>query len=730
VEPKKYTSEAREWLDGSVGRAGAGAPSHKPWEKVSYYWGITLDYARAQLALYQKGGDDKLKRTLKDFRKRLNVGVKLDNEFKDDMVRLRQEIDKKLGVAGGDEESFDELQARADSLMEEGKCDEAASVFQQAIDKLNPAKDGAKIAEASRRLRAVRLNQGVTLYTAQKFEECVALVGPLAAKSDPKDPTTAKLAALGVNGLLQVYYQVVTKPGAKDAEKAAAMKRLEGAANFTVERWPNSPEGDEARLSLGMALSARKDLVGALAVFEKVNPNSKRFASAEQLAGKTCFQMYMQKKLSASAKDMKAKPERDALLAKAERDIKAAKTEREVKAAKAERDALLAMADREVLLGKAQEHLARSLDIQKQALKQGDPLPRQMIETQLLLGESLLEGGTSDKAIPVLDPLVDELQKHKPASIDLTVTRIYFAAVQAHKNLGEIEKAGNVAMKLIEAGDDNASVNGLIYSVIKFLEKEVQKQDAAAIEAKDATTAEKAKAAAEKARTVYKQLLEKLAPRQQLTVSQTVLLGDACKDAGLLDQAQDLYRRILEKKDDPSFMADKTNQNVLTRALVGLAGLLRDQENYEGALKAVSALVKAHPNALEPLMEKGRLLLTLANKDPDKFPDAVAHWADLRFRLERMRTVPKEYYEVVYNCAVCLAQEARKQQDKAKLQQAEQLLKATMFKHPELSGEEMKNNYNKLIRALEKIQKQMGDSPSPAAAAKESAGAAKESAEQ
>jgi len=195
-----------------------------------------------------------------------------------------------------------------------------------------------------------------------------------------------------------------------------------------------------------------------------------------------------------------------------------------------------------------------------------------------------------------------------------------------------------------------------------------------------------------------------------------VLLGDACKDNGLIDQARDLYKRIVDKKDDPSFTADENNQKVLTRALVGLAGLLRDQGDNEGALNAVSALIKAHPNALEPLMEKGRILLTLANKDPEKFPEAVAHWADLRFRLERSAKTPKEYYEVVYNCSVCLASEARKQQDKAKLQQAEQLLKATMFKHPELSGEEMKNNYNRLIKVLEKLQKQMGDSAAPAAA--------------
>ena len=678
VEPKKYMSEAKEWLDGRPGSAGQATPSHKAWDRVSYYSGITLDLAQAQLASYQQKGSDDKKRLLKDLRKRFNVLIKLDNEFKDDMVRLRQEIDQKLGVGSGEDESFDELQAHADSLMEEGKWDEAVALFEKAVATADPVKDRAKISEIHRRLQAVKLRQAFALNTAQKFEEAVKLVGPLAYKGDPQDPTTAQLAALGVNSLLQIYYQVVTKPGATEEEKQAAMTRLERVANFTIQRWPSSPEGDEARLSLGMALSARRDLEGALAVFEKVNPNSKRYASAEQLAGKTCFQMYMQKR---AAKDDKAKQQRDAMLAK------------------------------------TQSHLTTSLNVQKQALREGEALPRQLIETQLLLGESMLEGGTPDKAVPVLDPLVNELQKHKPATTDLTVTRVYFAALQAHKNQGEIEKAGDVAMKLVEAGEDNSSVNGLLFGVVRLLEKEAQKQDGLALAANSADAAERARAAAEKARTVYKQLLEKLAPRQQLSVSQDALLGDACKDAGMLDQAQDLYKRIVDKRDDPSFMADKNNQNALTHALVSLAGLLRDQERYEEALKAVNALIASHPNYLEPLLEKGRILLTLAKKDHDKFPEAVAHWADLRARLERMPKLPKEYYEVVYNCSVCLASEGQTQHDKVKILQSEQLLKATMFKHPELSGEEMKNNYNRLLQVLDKLQKQTGDAAKPAATA-------------
>ena len=62
-------------------------------------------------------------------------------------------------------------------------------------------------------------------------------------------------------------------------------------------------------------------------------------------------------------------------------------------------------------------------------------------------------------------------------------------------------------------------------------------------------------------------------------------------------------------------------------------GCSASKSKFDEALKQVDQLIKDNPNALEPLMEKGRILEAWAEKDPAKFDEAVAHWAMLRQRL-------------------------------------------------------------------------------------------------
>ena len=145
AEPKRYMSEAKEWLDGRPGPAEQATPSHKAWEKVLYYSAITLDLARAQLASYQQQGSDDKKRLLKDLRRRLSVLIKLDNLFQDDMVRLRRQIDRELGAAQSEEEpsdhhqSPDEIASRQrEALLAQTYPSNALVVQEQAVKDGDP----------------------------------------------------------------------------------------------------------------------------------------------------------------------------------------------------------------------------------------------------------------------------------------------------------------------------------------------------------------------------------------------------------------------------------------------------------------------------------------------------------------------------------------------------------------------------------------------------------------
>ncbi len=141
---------------------------------------------------------------------------------------------------------------------------------------------------------------------------------------------------------------------------------------------------------------------------------------------------------------------------------------------------------------------------------------------------------------------------------------------------------------------------------------------------------------------------------------------------------------------------------------------LRKQEKYDEALKQVDQLIQENPRALEPLMEKGRILEAWAEKDPTKFDQAVGHWATLRTRLQPMKKKPGEYYEVMYNVAKCLVREAEKSADKAvaldRAKKAEQVLKAALVLSPKLNGPDTVAKYKVL---LDKAITMQGRSPSP-----------------
>ncbi len=110
-----------------------------------------------------------------------------------------------------------------------------------------------------------------------------------AAPADHGERTTARLraaaAALAVSAALSNY--------ARAKDKMAAFKQLEAIASETIERWPDKPEADDARIALGQASLVRGDAVAALAVFENVDPRSARYPAAMQLAGQTHWRLYL-----------------------------------------------------------------------------------------------------------------------------------------------------------------------------------------------------------------------------------------------------------------------------------------------------------------------------------------------------------------------------------------------------------------------------------------------------
>jgi hypothetical protein len=100
-------------------------------------------------------------------------------------------------------------------------------------------------------------------------------------------------------------------------------------------------------------------------------------------------------------------------------------------------------------------------------------------------------------------------------------------------------------------------------------------------------------------------------------------------------------------------------------------------------------------------MEKGRILEALAEKDPAKLDEAMAHWTDLRNRLQRAPNYRNEYYEVLYNGVNCLIRQSETSKDKTiafdRAKKAEQVLKSALVLSPKLNGPENVAKYKALL---------------------------------
>src|SRR5207247_7733511 len=104
-------------------------------------------------------------------------------------------------------------------------------------------------------------------------------------------------------------------------------------------------------------------------------------------------------------------------------------------------------------------------------------------------------------------------------------------------------------------------------------------------------------------------LLDQLAARQQHTLATMVYLGDSYAKLASSDRARDEYERILQRAEaDAAFLPAKTGAAAITRVRAQLAGLLRQEGHFQEAMGQVNKLIEANPRALEPLMEKGRIL--------------------------------------------------------------------------------------------------------------------------
>jgi tetratricopeptide (TPR) repeat protein len=364
--------------------------------------------------------------------------------------------------------------------------------------------------------------------------------------------------------------------------------------------------------------------------------------------------------------------------------------------------------------GKAEHCLGAALDIFKKQFEPGKPMPRYMLETQLLAAEMHNEAGQPKEAAALYQPLVEAVKAAKPQTFDNNTIRIFLGAVRSYCALKQLDKAGDASNVLVAIGPDTLAVNEVLVEFAKLLNLERKKADARVTELEVGINADELKAAQARLASlqdVLGTILLNLSKRQQLGLGHMIFIGETLNTIGKTAEASLLFQQILKRTETDEEFAQRA-QKALSLIRTELLKALRKQEQYDEALKQVDQLIKENPRALEPLMEKGRILEAWAEKDPAKFDQAVGHWAVLRTRLQPMKKKPNEYYEVMYNVAKCLVREAEKSANKAvtldRAKKAEQVLKAALVLSPKLNGPDTVAKYKVL---LDKAITMQGRSP-------------------
>ena len=357
------------------------------------------------------------------------------------------------------------------------------------------------------------------LFNKGKLNECIDMVGKIVLDEDhnvkKESAAAAQASALGVSAALNLY---VAAPADK---KPAALERLMKVAEFTEKNWPDKPEADDARMARGQAKLAVGKVREAIDVFDRVNPKSERYATAMYWAGQNYWRLYVTAKLG-----NQPSPDKDQMAANR---------------------------------AKAVERLTTALDILKKQVQPGKPLPKYMLETQLLLAEVYNEGGEAKQAADLYQPLVDAIKAEKPQSFDNNTIRIFLGAVRAYCALNDLDKAGAVSGVLIELGPDTLPINDVLIQFAKLLNLERKKAEARVTELENSTNAAEVDAAKKRLASVQDLLgktLVKLSQRKELGLGHMIFIGETLNAIGLTDQASEQFQAILKRMEtDPEFAA-------------------------------------------------------------------------------------------------------------------------------------------------------------------------------
>jgi hypothetical protein len=608
--------------------------AHKKWRLTSPYQGIALEIVRARLKSIESFRlASERTKGLRECVVALNAIGKIDSEFRQAALLLRRDVITKMGT--GAALSFQEALTLGDEAAAERNWSEADSFFRQSLELATKSNDSKGQETARKHLTEALYRRAVDQYSARNLEKTLALCGEL-VRDYPDSPLAQDASSVAIAAALAEYGD------AAQQAKEAAQARLQRVVAYALNRWPNDPVADDGRMALAQAALLTSDYAAAEQNLAQVTSRSNRYPTALQILGQLRWKQYLAAKKSPDANQRA-------------NEIARLRTE-------------------------AVGSLNAGLERQRAAWQSAsEPMPPALFDTQLLLAELQLEGEQWADASSLLKPLVQVIRSSSPTTVDRSSQRTLVAAIRAWLNTSELTLATEAVELLVSLSHDEEQPNSVLVELAKLVGQEDRKAP---------TT--------QPLHDLQIRLIDALASRKALTIPQLMYLGDVCVQLDRNVEARDIYERLLSRVDKDE-SATASGRAAVTGVRSRFVRILRSEGKLDEAAAQVNALIKEHPSALEPLMEKGYILQSLAERDQRRLDECIAHWTDVRVRLGRSKTRPPEYYDVLYNTGLCLVRQARLTSNKEKALQAEQILKSTLTLTPNLSGREMVAKYEALL---------------------------------
>jgi hypothetical protein len=605
--------------------------------------GVRFELAKdiiAQLPDIEPANKDKAIRTATDY---LNEVVRVVSPFKPEAIELLQKYRPNAALSASDisKLNYDDALAQATQAISTLAYENAIALLKLAVRRADGSRDATKANKA-------RYMLAYAAIMSKRYYEA-AVVGEHVARNYKNDDWGAKSADLAMQALVEAYNTFT------QGNRTIDLDRLVDLARYTAKTWPDTEQGDNGRMMIGLVELGRGQYAEAIAAFDAVRPASTKRIDAENSCGDAHWRQSLLLREKGNAKE-------------ADAEVKEALAKYNA-ALKARKDAHAPDTDLGVV--------TNSCDL---ALVQ-------------------LETGKPAEALALLEPIGKKLADltRGSGSEKAAYARVLSYILRAHVATGKVELA-IADMKTIETmGGAGNSAAQLYFELGRLLEREIE-----------ALKKRNDKAGLERTEQAYRKFLSALvASKSGQSFGSLRWAADNLLKLGSAKEASEVYATLINTYgQDPQFLKGAGALEQVTLVRLKQVAAFRTLGKIEEAEAMLNEIIDQNKRSIEPQMEKGFLLDTKAAAKKGTWVSAYNHWKTLALKLGSMSPKPNQYYEAWYQAALALKAIGDAERDSTKKRSDYDMAKATLRSVMKLSANlgtpEIQAKYDQLAKQLGK----------------------------